>query len=120
MDMDIGFKDYMALTKPLLDKSLKQQQDHFKTVLEPLYDIAIVHSYLFDQWQESQPKEPRALYTIGALVTQMAMGIHAALSVGAAFSAGVQFRTVFELLLSAKLICETDTQARSDLYLNFS
>jgi hypothetical protein len=48
------------------------------------------------------------------------MGIHASLSTGAVFPPAVLYRTVFELLLSVKLIREKDTQNRSDLYMDFA
>ncbi len=114
-----GFLDYIAWAEPHLDMSLKEQCDRFRDVLVPLRRVALVQSYLYDYWPEPKPQEQRALYTIGALTAQTTMGIHAALSTGAPFSAGVQYRTMFELYLSAKLIYESDTQARSDLYVNF-
>ncbi|MGD0855349.1 MAG: DUF5677 domain-containing protein [Dehalococcoidia bacterium] len=114
-----GFEEYLKLVLPEVDKSLKQQQEQFKPVLEPLYKVALYQSYLFDSWEGPQPTEPRALLIIGSLASQLAMGIHEALSTGAGYAAGVQYRTVFELFLSAKLICEKDTQERSDLYIDF-
>lgn len=117
--MNHSFEDYIAWAEPYIDMSLREQQKQFESVLKPLHRVALVQSYLNDTRQTPRPREPRALYVIGALATQIAMGIHASISVGAVFPVAINFRTLFELLLSVKLIREKDTQARSDLYMDF-
>ena len=118
--MEVRFEDYLATWDAANNASLEQQQKAFKSVLEPLRLVGWAQSYLNDYRQSPPPSEPRALYVIGAQTTQLAIGIHASLSAGVVFPAAGNFRTLFELLLSTKLIRHADTQQRSDLFMNFS
>jgi len=120
--MDTGnfsFDDYMAWANRWVTMSLREQQAKFKRVLEPLHRVALVQSCLNDTRPSDPPKEPQALYEIGALAAQAALGMHAAVSTGAVWPAATIFRSLFELLVSMKLIREKDTQTRSKLYMNF-
>lgn len=117
--MTSSFKDYVAWVEPIIDLFMKDQQKKFSAVLDPLRQVGFVQSYLNDERQDPRPVEPRALYIIGAQTTQLSIGIYQSLSAGAVIPAAGNFRTLFELLLSAKLIQHGDREHRSDLYMDF-
>lgn len=118
--MKVDFKDYVAAFEPAKEMRLREQREAFNEILEPLRLVGMVQSYLNDERQVPRPTEPRAYYVIAAETTQLAIGIHESLAQGVAFAAGGNFRTLFELLISVKLISDEKSQDRSDLFMDFS
>lgn len=112
------FEEYRAVFEPAAQIRLREQYETFREVLEPLGLVGWVQSYLNDE-RGKAPEEPRALYIIGGQAAQLAIGIHESLSHGVGVPAAGNFRTLFELLVAAKLITSADTQDRSDLFMEF-
>jgi len=117
--IDPGFDEYVRVFGPQVDMETEKLRKAYSDVLNPLREVSMVQSYLNDHRPSPPPSEPRAFYVLGTLTVQLLEGIYASLGLGAPVAAATCFRSLFEVLLSAKLIAESDSVNRSSLYMNF-